>query len=591
MPNAAAIRDSLRVARADLHMDYGARSRPAHLLRVHARLVDEHLRLVWRKLAMPPELALVATGGYGRGELYPKSDIDLLILLPQEPDEASQQSLHGLIQLLWDIGLEVGHSVRTVSQCLAESADVTVQTNLLEARLLAGARSLFEEMRSALAQDLDRRGFYLAKAQEQENRHTRFIETDYNLEPNLKESPGGLRDLQTVLWISRACGFGDTWKELARAGMITAQEASAIAHHEALLQTLRIRLHYLAQRREDRLLFDYQTELARQMGIAATATRRASEHLMQRYYRTKQAVQQLNAVLLQNMRASLFPEEGEIHPLNGRFLARGDLLDARDEKLFEREPSSILESFLLLEQHPELNGFSAATLRALWRARHEIDPAFRNDARNRELFMSILRQPQGLTHALRRMNQHGILGLYLPAFGRIVGQMQHDLFHVYTVDQHILMVVRNLRRFTLAKHAHENPLCSKLIQDFARPEVLYIAGLFHDIAKGRGGDHSLKGRADAARFCKQHGMNIEDSELVVWLVEHHLTMSATAQKQDLSDQDVIAAFAVKIESDRYLVALYLFTVADIRGTSQKIWNAWKAKLLEDLFWAARRYMA
>ncbi len=540
---------------------------------------------------MPPELAMAATGGYGRGELYPKSDIDMLILLPHEPDETLQLCLHELVQMLWDIGLEVGHSVRTVAQCLAESSDITVQTNLLEARLITGNRKLFTEMREALSDHLSRRAFFLAKQQEQEKRYTRFLDTDYNLEPNLKESPGGLRDLQTVLWISRACGFGNTWKELTGAGMITATEAAAIARHESLLQNLRIRLHYLAGRREDRLLFDYQTEMAQQMGIDATATRRASEHLMQHYYRTKQAVQQLNSVLLQNMRASLFPESGETRPINARFIARGNLLDARDEQLFEREPSAILESFLLLEQHPELEGFSAATLRALWRTRHLMDTKFRNDAQNRDLFMAIMRQPQGLTHVLRRMNQHGILGAYLPAFGRIVGQMQHDLFHVYTVDQHILMVVRNLRRFTLPEHAHENPLCSKLIKEFARPEALHIAGLFHDIAKGRGGDHSLKGRADAARFCKQHGLGREDSDLVVWLVENHLTLSATAQKQDLSDQDVIAAFASKMKNDRYLVALYLLTVADIRGTSPNVWNAWKAKLLEDLFWGARRYMA
>jgi [protein-PII] uridylyltransferase len=373
--------------------------------------------------------------------------------------------------------------------------------------------------------------------------------------------------------------------------MITSPEARAIARHEALLQTLRIRLHYLAQRREDRLLFDYQSALAEQMHIAATATRRASEHLMQRYYRTRQAVQQLNDVLLQNLRASLFPEAGAIHALNEHFNARNHLLEARALDLFEREPTSILESFLLLEQHPELRGFTAPTLRALWRARHRIDVSFRNDPRSRELFMSILRQPKGLTHTLRRMNQQDILGRYLPAFGRIVGQMQHDLFHVYTVDMHILMVVRNLRRFTLEEFAHENPLCSQLIKDFARPEVLYVAGLFHDIAKGRGGDHSLKGRADAARFCKSHALSPDDSDLIVWLVEHHLMLSTTAQKQDLSDQDVIAAFAEKIKNDRYLVALYLLTVADIRGTSPKVWNAWKAKLLEDLFRAARRYMA
>ncbi|MDE2311376.1 MAG: [protein-PII] uridylyltransferase [Betaproteobacteria bacterium] len=588
--SAAEIRQCLRAARLSLQQDYADHPQPRRYLRAHAGLVDEHLRMVWQLLAMPPALALVAVGGYGRGELFPHSDIDLLILLPLQPDEFLQQRLQELVGILWDIGLEVGHSVRTVAECMTESSDVTVQTNLLEARLITGARPLFEEMRDTLAHHLDHRAFYLAKQKEQEQRHARFAEADYNLEPNLKESPGGLRDLHTVLWISRAAGLGNSWRELARAGMITAQEARRVGRFEAFLQTLRIRLHYLAKRREDRLLFDYQTALAEQMHIAATETRRASEHLMQRYYRAKRAVLLLNDVLLQNLRAHLFPEAGAAHPLNARFVSRGNLLEARDERLFEREPSAILESFLLMEQHPELTGFSAPTMRALWRARFSVNAAFRRDPKNRALFMSILRQPQGLAHALRRMNRHGILGRYLPPFGRIIGQMQHDLFHVYTVDEHILMVVRNLRRLTLEEHAHEYPLCSKLMKDFARPEVLYIAGLFHDIAKGRGGDHSLMGRADAARFCKQHGLTREDSELVVWLVEHHLTLSHTAQTQDLSDQDVIAAFADKIPNDRYLVALYLLTVADIRGTSPKVWNVWKGKLLEDLFHLTRRYM-
>ncbi len=547
--------------------------------------------MVWQSLAMPPALAMVAVGGYGRGELYPRSDIDLLILLPEQPDPDLQQCLQKLVGLLWDIGLEVGHSIRTVGDCLAASSDVTVQTNLLEARLITGYRGLFDEMREALSNHLSRRAFYLAKVQEQEKRHARFIETDYNLEPNLKESPGGLRDLQTVLWISRASGYGDTWEKLARAELITMKEARAIARHEALLQILRIRLHYIAKRREDRVLFDYQDELAERMCITATSTRRASERLMQRCYRTRQAVRQLNEVVLQNLRDHLFSAEATANPINDRFVSRDGLLEARHEQLFEQEPSAILESFLLLEQHPELKGFSAATLRALWRARNTMDKVFRRDLRNRGMFMEILRQPQGITHALRRMNQHGILGRYLPAFGRIVGQMQYDLFHVHTVDEHILMVVRNLRRFALARHSHEQPLCSRLMKDFARPEVLYIAGLFHDIAKGRGGDHSLKGRNDAARFCRQHGLADEDTQLVVWLVEHHLAMSATAQKQDLSDQDVIASFASKVPDERYLVALYLLTVADIRGTSPKVWNAWKAKLLEELFNATRRFMA
>ncbi|MBI5005943.1 MAG: [protein-PII] uridylyltransferase [Nitrosomonadales bacterium] len=590
MKTIAEIRDSLRAARHALQQEYLAHPNPARYLRVHAKLMDAHLRAIWTMLAIPRDLALVAVGGYGRAELYPKSDIDLLILLPRQPDEPLQQQLQDLVGKLWDIGLEVGHSVRTVGDCMAESSDVTVQTNLLEARHITGDCALFEEMREALAEHLSRRAFYLAKAQEQEQRHTRYIDTDHNLEPNLKESPGGLRDLQSVLWISRACGFGHTWQALAQADLITATEARQVAHHEHLLQDLRIRLHYLSGRHDDRLVFEYQTALAEQLGIKASSQRRASEHLMQHYYRTRRAVLQLNAVLLQTIRARIFPA-AETWPINERFVARDDKLEARDEALFEREPSAILESFLLLEQHPRLSGFSAPTLRALWRARRSIGSEFRNDPRNRALFMEIVRQPQGLTHALRRMNQQDILGRYLPAFGRIVGQMQHDLFHVYTVDEHILMVVRNLRRFTLEQYAHEYPLCSRLIRDFARPEVLYIAGLFHDIAKGRGGDHSKLGRADARRFCRQHGLMREDTELVVWLVEQHLSMSATAQKQDLSDQDVIAAFASKIKNERYLAALYLLTVADIRGTSAKVWNAWKGKLLEDLYTAVRRYMS
>jgi [protein-PII] uridylyltransferase len=588
--NAAEIRLSLRTSRALLQQDFANHPTPQRHLRAHAKLVDEHLRKVWKMLSMPKNLAMIAVGGYGRYELFPHSDIDLLILLPQQPDEALQQRLQELVGVLWDIGLEVGHSIRTVDDCIAESVDVTVQTNLLETRLVTGARSLFKKMRETLANNMSRRNFYLAKVHEQENRHARFIDTDFNLEPNLKESPGGLRDLQTVLWISHASGFGGTWRKLAQAGLITDQEARSVARHEALLQTLRIRLHYIAKRREDRILFDYQTELAEQMHIAATDTRRASEHLMQHYYRTKRAVLLLNAVLLQNLHAHLFPEDVTVRPINERFLARDNRLEARDETLFERDPSAIMESFLLMAKHQNLTGLSAPTLRAMWRSRHKIDASFRRSPRNRELFMQILRQPMGITHVLRRMSRNGILGRYLPPFGRIVGQMQHDLFHVYTVDEHILMVVHNLRCFAMEKHSHEFPMCSKLMKDFARPEVLYIAGLFHDIAKGQGGDHATKGCADAARFCKQHKLTREDSELVVWLVEHHLNFSATSQTQDLSDQDVIAAFADKIPNDRYLVALYLLTVADIRGTSPKVWNVWKGNLLENLFRATRRYM-
>lgn len=587
----ADLRESLRGDRLALEQSFQQHGKAARLLNAHSRLIDQYLLRVWLQLALPPQIALVAVGGYGRGELYPKSDIDLLILLDSEPDEILQQKLQQLIGMLWDIGLEVGHSIRTIAQCLNESADITVQTNLLEARLLIGDARLFGELKNVLHQYLDPRQFFLAKLHEQQQRHARFVETDFNLEPNLKESPGGLRDLQTITWISRAAGLGTRWTELAQAGLISIAEARQIARHDSLLQTLRIRLHYLAQRREDRLIFEFQTPLAEQMGITASANRRASEHLMQRYYRTKVAVRQFNSILLQNLRDHLFREVPPQHALNERFRVVGTLLDIRDENLFEQSSGAIFELFLLMQQHPELTDLTAKTLRALWRAQHQIDAAFRRDPLNRSRFMEILRQPKGVLHALRRMNQYGILGAYIPAFGRIVGQMQHDLFHVYTVDEHILMVVRNLRRFAVPEFAHELPQCSRLMSEFARPEVLYIAGLFHDIAKGRGGDHSQLGKKDARAFCMRHQLSRDDTDLVVWLVEQHLGLSATAQKQDLSDPDVIAAFAGKIKNDRYLVALYLLTVADVRGTSPKIWNAWKAKLIEDLYRASRRYIS
>jgi len=587
----AGLRESLRKERQTLEQDFLQQGKPAHLLKAHSRLIDRYLRNVWQHLAMPGHIALVAVGGYGRGELYPRSDIDLLILLDAEPDTALQQKLRDLIGILWDVGLEVSHSIRTVAECLSESSDITVQTNMLEARLLTGNAGLFDELHDALQQHLDPRQFFLAKLHEQQQRHNRFIDSDFNLEPNLKESPGGLRDLQTITWIARAAGLGTRWAELAQAGLITSAEARQIARHDTLLQDLRIRLHYLAQRREDRLVFDFQTRLAEQMGVADSANRRASEHLMQRYYQTKRAVRQFNTILLQSLRDYLFREEPPQFALNERFRTIGTLLDIRDEQLFEHKPESIFELFLLMEQHPELTDLSAKTLRALWRAQHYIDAIFRRDPLNRARFMEIMRQPQGVLHALRRMNQYGILGAYIPAFGRIVGQMQHDLFHVYTVDEHILMVVRNLRRFAVPGFAHEYPLCSKLLGEFARPEVLYVAGLFHDIAKGRGGDHSQLGKKDARIFCVQHQLSRDDTDLIVWLVEHHLTLSATAQKQDLSDPEVIASFAGKIKNDRYLVALYLLTVADVRGTSPKVWNAWKAKLMEDLFRLARRYLS
>lgn len=585
-------RAALKEGRARLAEAYLLKPNAAVNLRNHARLVDEVLRAIWLSADLPASAALVAVGGYGRGELFPYSDVDLLLLFDAPPEHEVESRLERLIGLFWDIGLEVGHSVRTLAECVEESAkDVTVQTNLLESRLLCGNEALFAKLRQNLFAQMDDMGFFQAKLLEQQQRHTRFHETGNNLEPNLKESPGGLRDLQTVLWIGQALELGASWKELVDENLITPQEARQIQRHELFIQGLRIRLHYLAKRREDRLLFDFQETLAQQLALTNQGNRSASEILMQRYYRTAKAVNLMNEILLQNLRArvSTTPEAPPLS-LGPRFQARNQLLEARQENIFQLEPDAILECFLLLQRHRELKGICAPTLRALWRAVPTIDAAFRRDPRNRALFMEIVRERRGLTHILRRMNQYGVLGRYIPAFGRIVGQMQHDLFHVYTVDEHTLMVLRNLRRFTVAEFSHEFPLCSRLISEFERQEVLYLAGLFHDIAKGRGGDHSQLGKADARRFCRLHGLAAEDTELVCWLVESHLSMSAVAQKEDISDPDVIAAFAARMRDQRHLTALYLLTVADIRGTSPKVWNAWKGRLLENLYHATCRYL-
>jgi [protein-PII] uridylyltransferase len=584
------LREALREDRLAIKNEFLKHGKVGELLAAHSRLIDEYLLKISQDLDLPDNISLVAVGGYGRGELYPKSDIDLLLLLDTEPDQALQLTIQQLIGLLWDIGMEVGHSARTVEQCLAEAVDITVLTNLLEARIVTGNQLLFNDLTNLLNEQLEPRKFFLAKLEEQRQRHKRFVDADFNLEPNLKESPGGLRDLQTITWIALAAGLGTSWRELAHAGIITPVEARQISRHHGFLQSLRTRLHYLADRREDRLIFDFQTPLANQMGITASANRLGSEHLMQRYYQTKLAVRQFTTIMLQHLHDYLFREAPPRREINARFVAIGPLLAAKEEDLFENAPESIFESFLLMQQHSELTDLGATTLRALWRARHKVDSAFRNNPLNQSRFMEILRQPNGVIRALRRMTQYGILGRYIPAFGRIVGQMQHDLFHVYTVDEHILMVVRNLRRFALPQYAHEMPLCSQLMEEFARPEVLYISGLFHDIAKGRGGDHSLLGKKDAQAFSKRHELAPDDAELVVWLVENHLILSATAQKQDLSDPNVIAGFAGRIKDIRHLVALYLLTVADIRGTSPKVWNAWKANLIESLFRLTKRYL-
>ncbi|MEW5893030.1 MAG: [protein-PII] uridylyltransferase [Pseudomonadota bacterium] len=585
-------RAQLQAAREDLYRSYHAHRRPAPLLAGLSQAVDRLLRAIWQDHDLPCTTALVAVGGYGRAELYPQSDIDLLFLLDDQLDEAECARFEPLIGLLWDVGLPIGHSVRRLSECLDESRkDITIQTNLLEARFLAGDKALFGRFQQAFARQLDPQAFLEAKLLEQNNRHGRFADRAMLLEPNLKESPGGLRDLHTVQWVSRALGLPWHLAGLARAGLLEPAEVRRLSAALRLVSRLRIELHLAAKRREDRLLFEYQEPLAQAFGLTAQGGRRAAELLMQRYYQAAREISFANELLLGILRQRQKPIV-EIAPIADApgFLHRGNRLDLADENLYERRPEAIFQTILVLQRHPELQGLTPNAYRALWRASRRIDADFRRNPANRAAFLDILRQPRGVTQATRLLHRLGILGRYLPAFGRITGQLQHDLVHIYPVDEHTLMVLRNLRRLALSEFAHEFPLAHRLMREFKRHDLLYLAALFHDIAKGRGGDHSTLGTVDARRFGQAHGMAKADVDLVAWLVREHLSLSRTAQKEDLSDPEVITAFARRCGSVERLTALYLLTMADIRGTNPRIWNAWKEKLLRELYLASRRVL-
>ncbi|BDX21804.1 bifunctional uridylyltransferase/uridylyl-removing enzyme [Polynucleobacter sp. TUM22923] len=583
---------SLKAARECAYADFRERQTVGRLTKKLCKLSDELLIHLWNACDLKSNAALIAVGGFGRGSLFPYSDIDILILLPADQkyfEEVLAPKIEKFVAQCWDTGLEIGSSVRTVAQCISEAEnDITVRTSLLESRLICGKKALFNEFESAYEKTLDPKSFFQAKLAEQIQRHYKYQDTPYSLEPNCKESPGGLRDLQVLSWVSKAAHLGNTFKDLHIAGLITQRELTELNRNQRFLETLRANLHLLAGRRQDVLAFDLQAPLAAMMGLEEESSRLASEAIMRRYYWAAKAVTQLNDVLLQNIEALLFPQESKTtHTIAGEgnagFIERQGVLDITDLQLFDKHPEQILRTFLVFAQTANVKSLSANIFRALYNARQKMDSAWRKDPVNRALFMQILKEPDGVSRAFQLMNRTSVLGRYLPAFRRIVGQMQHDLFHIYTVDQHILMVLRNVRRFMVVEHTHEFPFCSGLIANFQKPWLLIVAALFHDIAKGRGGDHSALGKADVRQFAKDHGIDKTDTELLVWLVAEHLNMSQFAQKQDITDPDVVQAFAKKMGDERHLTALYLLTVADVRGTSPKVWNAWKAKLLEDLY--------
>lgn len=567
------------------------------LVKARATALDRVLRAAWDAYVgdFGNRAALVPVGGYGRAELHPGSDIDLLLLIPDGVADTSEEMrrVESFITLLWDMGLDVGQSVRTVSQCVAAATDdITVATNLIEARLLKGSKALYTDMRQATGPEAiwPSRDFFLAKREEQATRHQRYHDTAYNLEPSVKGGPGGLRDIQMIGWVVKRHFGAETLQDLRSQGFLTEGEYNTLLEGQNFLWQVRMALHLTAGRREDRLLFEHQRDIAIKFGFEDAKHNLGVEQFMREYYLTIMELSRLNEMLLELFQELFLDTEGspEIVPLNGRFQTRNGFLEVTSEQVFKHYPFALLELFLLLQQSPNIKGVRPSTIRLVRDHRYLIDNNYRDDLGCRSLFLEIIRQPRGITHEFRRMHTYGVLGAYLPQFGRIIGLMQFDLFHAYTVDEHILFTVRNLRQFSVPEHYHELPRCSDIMPRLPKPELLYLAGLFHDIAKGRGGNHSEDGAEDALEFCRHHGISHYDAQLVAWLVRSHLMMSTTAQRKDISDPKVIHEFASLVGDTLRLDYLYLLTVADIRATNPGLWNDWKNSLLWELFQNTRR---
>ncbi|MDE2234674.1 MAG: [protein-PII] uridylyltransferase [Gammaproteobacteria bacterium] len=588
------LRDTLRSLDADLQSRFATGAPVEQLLHERTTGVDEIVYRIFQLYLSPAadDLALSAVGGYGRCELHPYSDIDILILIRGADTKKYRRSIEQFIALLWDVGLPVSHSVRTPLQCAdLAGTDLSIATNLMEARFLTGAADLFAQLQRHMASERlwPPRDFLLAKQQEQLRRHAKYHGTAYRLEPNIKEGPGGLRDIQMIGWVAQRQLHSSGVHSLVACGFLDADEYQALQNGQHFLWRVRFALHMLYGRREDRLLFDAQTRLAQQFGYLDTPANLAVEQFMQAYYRTVKQLNLLNEMLLQSLEEAILCNDlTPAIPLSECFEECGGFLRLRDPRVFQRRPKALLEIFRVLQQHSRLKGVGAETLRRLCASLDLIDDAFRASSEHRSLFMQILRAPRGVTHELRRMNRYGVLGRYLPALGKVVGRMQYDLFHTYTVDEHILFVVSNLRRFALTRYDHEFPLCSEIMQTLAKPELAYLAALFHDIAKGRGGDHSRLGAAEAEKFCLEHGLSRYDARLVSWLVRHHLLLSLTAQKKDIGDPRVVRDFAHHVGDQLHLDYLYVLTVADVRGTNPELWNSWKASLFRQLYLEASR---
>ncbi|WP_448216970.1 [protein-PII] uridylyltransferase [Endozoicomonas sp. 2B-B] len=589
-PSIPLYKDTIQSGRDMLNQWFRKKVNIDQLVYSHTWLIDQILITVWEQSAWDDSehISLLAVGGYGRGELHPGSDIDILILLENDEYQTHQTEIETFLTTLWDIGLKVGSSVRSIKECAEQARDdLTIITNLMEARPLCDPENLNKQLQEKISvHHMWPSNQYLqAKFDEQKARHKKYADTAYSLEPNIKGSPGGIRDLHMLGWTARRhFGTQDPIKLMAL-NFLTEAEYEQLIRCRAFLWKIRWALHTLAGRGEDRLLFDHQRSLAEQFGYRDQPGSLAVEQFMQSYFRTVLIVGQFKDLILQNFDDKILNADKPqtVTAINDRFQIRNQYIEVTHDRVFAEHPPAILEMFVLMTRDPDILGPRAETIRLLRDIRHTVDSQFRKDPRCAKLFLQLLQAPYGLTISLRRMARYGILGRYLPEFGRIIGQMQFDLFHTYTVDAHTLLLIKHLRSFRYEENKQRYPIASRIIHDIKKPELLYVAGLYHDIGKGRGGDHSQLGADDAEVFCRRHGLRRVDTKLIVWLVREHLTLSTTAQKKDLSDPEVIQDFARKVGNLNSLNHLYLLTVADINATNPELWNGWRSSLLQQLY--------
>jgi [protein-PII] uridylyltransferase len=562
------------------------------LLIARAVFVDAILSKLWCQHHLDEfQVSLVAVGGYGRGELHPFSDIDILILTQENIDLTLEESISSFITQLWDIKLDIGHSVRSIAECIKQAVnDVTVATNLMEIRQISGNETLTLQLLPLLNEDSfwTSEKFFLAKRDEQKKRHLQYHGAAYTLEPNLKASPGGLRDIQTIAWVAKRHFLADSLEELVEHNYLYPNELAELIEAQDYLWRMRFALHFVAKRSENRLLFDYQTDVAKMMGFGDEG-KAPVERMMKRFFRIISRIGELNIILLQRFQQEIIQDPKQVNSItiNQDFELVDTLINTTNDRIFMRSPK-MLEMFLIIAQEPNIKGIHSNTLRLMRNARRRLISGLIDYEQCRKIFMAIIKHPRGLGLAFNLMHRHGIIGSYLPSWRNIVGQMQFDLFHAYSVDEHSYRVVKNLYQFSQKEHSHKYPLCSKIMQRIRKPEVLYLAGIFHDIAKGRGGDHAKLGAVDALIFCQSHQMSKHDSKMVAWLVENHLIMSVTAQRRDINDENVIRTFANIMRDEAHLDYLYCLTVADMRATNESLWNSWKGNLLHDLYFNTLR---